>query len=91
MGKHRAGGGAKQTINETTHVNPRTTAILGWVYVVARFLYPICYGFYGVFNNLVEVVQQDFLVHKVSSRTANGSKQQRVTDARWYDATAVGE
>lgn len=39
-------------------VNPRTTAILGWIYVASRYFYTIGFGFYGVFSNLVEVFQQ---------------------------------
>jgi len=38
---------------EAIFVNPRTATILGWIYVAARFLYPIAYGIYGVFTILV--------------------------------------
>lgn len=39
-------------------VNPQTSAIVGWIYVAFRFLYPFAYGFYGQFTNLVEVPAQ---------------------------------
>jgi len=37
-------------------VNPRTTAAIGWFYVVPRALYPTAYGFYGQFTILVEAL-----------------------------------
>merc|ERR1712194_835792 len=39
-------------------VNPRTSAVLGLVYVVTRYLYPVCYGLYGSFSNMVEISAQ---------------------------------
>ncbi|CAK0852161.1 unnamed protein product [Prorocentrum cordatum] len=39
-------------------VNPSTSAVLGWIYVVMRYLYPVCYGLYGKFNNMVEIPAQ---------------------------------
>jgi len=39
-------------------VNPETARLLGWVWVCARFLYPITYGMYGVFNLAVEFAMQ---------------------------------
>lgn len=39
-------------------VNPSTSAVVGLIYVVARYLYPIFYGMYGQFNNLVEISAQ---------------------------------
>jgi len=40
---------------EALFVNPETARILGWIYVVTRFLYPITYGMYGQFNTAVEI------------------------------------
>jgi len=40
---------------EALFVNPRTAQILGWIWVIARFFYPIFWGFYGHFTLLVEV------------------------------------
>jgi len=39
-------------------VNPETSKVLGWIYVVTRFFYPWTYGFYGQFNTAVELVTQ---------------------------------
>lgn len=39
-------------------VNTHTSVVLGWIYVGMRYLYPLAYGFYGAFNNLVEFPQQ---------------------------------
>jgi len=38
---------------EALFVNARTAQILGWVYVVGRFLYPVIYGMYGEFSAFV--------------------------------------
>jgi hypothetical protein len=35
-------------------VNPDTSSVVGWIYVIARYLYPIFYGMYGQFSNMVE-------------------------------------
>merc|ERR1719162_1619180 len=48
---------------EALFVNARTAQILGWIYVAARFLYPVFYGFYGAFTNAVEVsVQPGYII-----------------------------
>lgn len=39
-------------------VNPSTSAVLGLIYVITRYLYPILYGFYGKFSNMVEISTQ---------------------------------
>merc|ERR1711865_1359899 len=39
-------------------VNPVTAGVLGWIYVITRFLYPITYGMYGQFNTAVEIACQ---------------------------------
>eukprot|EP00929_Paragymnodinium_shiwhaense_P110668 TRINITY_DN7784_c0_g1_i1.p1 TRINITY_DN7784_c0_g1~~TRINITY_DN7784_c0_g1_i1.p1 ORF type:complete len:256 (+),score=49.60 TRINITY_DN7784_c0_g1_i1:70-768(+) len=38
-------------------VNPETSAALGSLWVTSRYLYPICFGWYGRFSNLVELPQ----------------------------------
>jgi len=40
---------------EALFVNPETACVLGWIYVITRFLYPITYGMYGQFNTAVEL------------------------------------
>eukprot|EP00419_Tripos_fusus_P035838 CAMPEP_0172779174 /NCGR_PEP_ID=MMETSP1074-20121228/202287_1 /TAXON_ID=2916 /ORGANISM="Ceratium fusus, Strain PA161109" /LENGTH=231 /DNA_ID=CAMNT_0013616129 /DNA_START=58 /DNA_END=753 /DNA_ORIENTATION=+ len=39
-------------------VNPGTSSVLGLIYVISRYLYPIFYGWYGQFSNLVEISAQ---------------------------------
>jgi hypothetical protein len=39
-------------------VNPHTSAVLGALYVAGRFCYPLAYGTFGGFTNLVEVPAQ---------------------------------
>lgn len=39
-------------------VNSRTATILGWIYVVTRFLYAPLYAFYGQFTVLIELSTQ---------------------------------
>jgi len=43
---------------EAIFVNPRIATILGWIYVVFRFLYPVFFGMYGTFTVLVEASTQ---------------------------------
>merc|ERR1719498_2160183 len=39
-------------------VNPETAKLLGWIYVVTRYLYSPLYGMYGMFTVAVEVATQ---------------------------------
>lgn len=39
-------------------VNPETARLLGWIYVLFRYTYPIFFGMYGQFNTAVEVACQ---------------------------------
>jgi len=44
-------------------VNPRTSVVLGSMYVVFRYLYTIFWGMFGVFNTLIELsTQQNYVV-----------------------------
>jgi len=43
---------------EAVFVNPRIATILGWIYVVFRFFYPVFFGMYGTFTVLVEASTQ---------------------------------
>eukprot|EP00929_Paragymnodinium_shiwhaense_P110669 TRINITY_DN7784_c0_g2_i1.p1 TRINITY_DN7784_c0_g2~~TRINITY_DN7784_c0_g2_i1.p1 ORF type:complete len:233 (+),score=39.65 TRINITY_DN7784_c0_g2_i1:72-770(+) len=38
-------------------VNPETTAVLGGAWAISRYLYIICFGWYGRFNSLIELPQ----------------------------------
>lgn len=38
-------------------VNPVSSVAMGWTMVACRYLYPIAYGWYGVFNCLIEIPQ----------------------------------